>query len=174
MLTMNAVGNVFGAVITGYPSDAYVKWRARRSHGVFEPESRLVFLIIPGVLVTIGLLMYGFGTGDLLAWPIIYIGSGLVAVGLSSLASITMLYSIESYFPVASESLLVINGCKNILAFGMSYDATTWIASSGPKAAFGEMAAMTFLWIFIGGGIFAIFGKKIRHWTSTKLRLICW
>jgi hypothetical protein len=79
---------------------------------------------------------------------------------------------IDSYYPVAFECLLLINGLKNIYAFGVSYGVVPWVYRSGYKNAFGEMAG-----IQTGVMLLAIplyfYGKRIRHITA-GWKLISW
>lgn len=53
------IGNLIGSYCGGGFTDIIAQWQARRNNGVFEPEARLVALIIPFFLVPAGLLMYG-------------------------------------------------------------------------------------------------------------------
>ena len=48
------IGTYAGSAST----DRFAEWRARKNNGVFEPETRLVLLIMPFFIVPIGLLMY--------------------------------------------------------------------------------------------------------------------
>lgn len=79
---------------------------------------------------------------------------------------------IDSYYPVAFEALLLVNGLKNMFAFGFSYGVVPWITRSGYEAAFGEMVV-----IQTGVMLFAIplyyFGKQLRH-KSAGWRVISW
>jgi hypothetical protein len=52
-----SIGCFIGAYCGGGLTDTFVKYRARRNNGIFEPETRLVALVIPFFLVPIGLLM---------------------------------------------------------------------------------------------------------------------
>ena len=127
------VGNLFGAFTGGYLTDVYCKWCARRNDGVFRPETRLHLLFIPTICVPIGLLLFGFGAQNRLSWVYIYVGYGFVNVGLTGVANIGMTYVMDSYFPVAAEALLLVNGLKNVVAFGFTFGITPWIAASGCK-----------------------------------------
>ena len=53
-----AIGSVLGAFIGGGFTDLLAEWQARRNGGIFEPEARLVALIVPFFVVPAGLLMY--------------------------------------------------------------------------------------------------------------------
>ena len=75
--------------------------------------------------------MVGFGCEYKLHWAVIYVGFGFVDVGLTGVSNIVMTYVMDSYFVIAAESLLVINGLKNIIAFGFSYAAIPWVERQG-------------------------------------------
>lgn len=125
------VGISFGAVVGGILTDVFSARAARKHNGVFHPESRLVLLVIPGVLVPAGLLMFGFGAQRTLHWSVMFVGNGLVSVGLSAVANIGMLFVVDSYYPVAAEALLLVNGLKNVFAFGFLYGLVPWATQDG-------------------------------------------
>jgi hypothetical protein len=52
------IGCSFGAFWGGALTDRYVAYRTRKNNGIFEPEVRLVFMILPLFIVPIGVLMY--------------------------------------------------------------------------------------------------------------------
>jgi hypothetical protein len=52
------IGSILGALCGGELTDRFAKWHARRNNGVFEPESRLVLLVIPFLIVPTGLLLF--------------------------------------------------------------------------------------------------------------------
>ena len=68
--------------------------------------------------------------------------------------------------------MLLVNGLKNIFAFGFSYGVIPWIQRDGYGSAFGAMVG-----IQCGVMLFALplwfFGKKIRH-QSSQWKLISW
>jgi hypothetical protein len=51
------IGNLLGAYAGGALTDKFAERQARKNNGVFEPETRLIALIIPFVVVPAGLLM---------------------------------------------------------------------------------------------------------------------
>ncbi|KAI9813841.1 MAG: hypothetical protein M1827_003631 [Pycnora praestabilis] len=126
------IGNLVGGFMGGYFVDVYSRWRAHRNpHGTFEPESRLPLVILPWLIVPVGLLMFGYGTQDELHWAVMFVGYGFVSVGLTAGPNIGMTYVLDSYYPVAAEALLVVNGLKNVVAFGFLYGIAPWVAASG-------------------------------------------
>jgi hypothetical protein len=52
------IGALLGAIWGGYGTDLISRYRASKNDGVFEPESRLLLMIAPALIVPAGLLMY--------------------------------------------------------------------------------------------------------------------
>jgi len=52
------IGATIGAYAGGDLSDKYAAWHAKKNGGIFEPEFRLVPLVLPLLIVPAGLLMY--------------------------------------------------------------------------------------------------------------------
>jgi hypothetical protein len=75
--------------------------------------------------------MFGFGVQKQLSWAVLFVGYGFINVGLTGVANIGMTYVMDSYFPVAAEALLLVNGLKNIVAFGFTYAAVPWVTQTG-------------------------------------------
>ena len=51
------IGNLLGSYCGGGLTDKIAERQARKNNGIFEPETRLVALVIPFILVPAGLLM---------------------------------------------------------------------------------------------------------------------
>ncbi|KAL2353778.1 major facilitator superfamily domain-containing protein [Cryomyces antarcticus] len=159
------LGNIFGAFAGGWLVDGYSDWRAKRNGGVFQPETRLTLLIIPTLLVPAGCLVFGYGVQQTLNWTSLFFGYGMVAVGLTAVPTITMTYVSDCYLPVAPDALLLVNGLKNIVAFGFLYGVVPWITKSGYVNTFGTQAGV-FVAIMALAIPLAIFGERIRHKTG--------
>ncbi|KAI9700908.1 MAG: hypothetical protein M1820_006669 [Bogoriella megaspora] len=160
------LGNLFGAFTGGWLVDRYCKWRTRKTKGVFEAESRLILLLVPIVTVPAGCVLYGYGTQETLHWTTLFFGFGMISVGLTATPIITTVYVADSYLPVAPDALLLVNGFKNIVAFGFVYGINPWIAAVGPVDVFWTQAAIYVA--IVGGGMALLmgFGKHIRRVTS--------
>lgn len=98
------IGAVTGAFCGGGLTDKIIEYKARKNNGVYEPEFRLIALIIPFFIVPLGLLMYispsdtfddryGLGVQHETHWIVPFIGFGGASFGLSSVNGITMAYS---------------------------------------------------------------------------------
>lgn len=75
--------------------------------------------------------MFGFGAQQQLHWAVMFVGYGFISVGLTGVASIGMTYVLDSYYPIAAEALLLVNGLKNVVAFGFLHGIVPWTTVSG-------------------------------------------
>lgn len=78
------LGNIFGAWAGGSLVDRYCAWRAVKNNGIFQPETRLVLLMVPTLLVPAGCLLFGYGVENTMSWVALFFGYGLVSVGLTA------------------------------------------------------------------------------------------
>jgi hypothetical protein len=80
---------------------------------------------------------------------------------------------IDSYFPVAGEALLLINGLKTLtFGFGFSYGVVPWVTHSGFQSAFGTMVGINCGIMLLGLPLW-YWGKQIRH-RSASWKVIAW
>jgi hypothetical protein len=110
------IGVLAGSFCGGALTDNFAEWMARRNNGVYEPETRLLGLVIPFFVVPIGLLMYlcklparlttryGIGVQHQTHWIVPYIGYGFVNFAIASVPAIGMTYSNFYYFDFAKFS----------------------------------------------------------------------
>ncbi|KAM0718259.1 hypothetical protein Q7P37_006591 [Cladosporium fusiforme] len=163
------LGNLFGAWAGGWLVDRYSDRHSKRHGGVFLPESRLHLLWIPTLIVPAGCLAFGYG-GELgLHWTSLFIGYGMVAVGLTFVPVATMTYVSDCYLPVNADALLLVNGLKNIVAFGFLWGVDAW-AKTGYVNSFGTQAGI-FVAIMALAIPLVLYGEKIRH-TTAQWRII--
>jgi hypothetical protein len=96
------IGCAIGMYTSGALADRYVEWRARKNHGIYEPETRLVMLIPAFFIIPAGLLMYslgswlidryGFGVQHHTAWPLPFIANGFIGFGLAAVPTVMFTY----------------------------------------------------------------------------------
>lgn len=67
-------GTAIGMPICGKLADVTADFFTARSGGIREPEHRLPFCILPGLLMPAGLLMYGLGLDRHLHWAVPVVG----------------------------------------------------------------------------------------------------
>jgi hypothetical protein len=75
--------------------------------------------------------MFGYGAARHLHWGVLYVAYGLVSVGLTGVATISMTYVVESYWGLDMQCLELVNGLKNVWAFGIVYATVPWIEREG-------------------------------------------
>ncbi|KAF2136898.1 uncharacterized protein K452DRAFT_258446 [Aplosporella prunicola CBS 121167] len=160
------LGNLFGSLTGGWLVDRYSDWRARRARGVFRPETRLPLLVVPCVCVPAGCVLFGYAAERGWHWALLFVAYGLVAVGLTAVPIMTFVYVSDSYFPVSPDALLLINGLKNIVAFGFLYAIVPWVGRVGYTACFGTQAGIYVAVVVVLGVPLYVFGEKIRHRTA--------
>ncbi|KAF2109260.1 major facilitator superfamily domain-containing protein [Lophiotrema nucula] len=160
------LGNLFGAWAGGDLVDIFVRNRTRKNHGIFEPESRLYLLIIPFLLTSSGCLVFGYGVQRTLSWVALFFGYGMVSVALAACPTITMAYVSDSLLPVNSDALLLVNGLKNIVAFGFLYGVVPWVEEVGYVDCFGTMAGIFAGIVGVGGVLLILYGARARHTTA--------
>jgi MFS family permease len=165
------LGNLIGAFTSGWVVDKYCNWRSTKNKGIFEAETRLLLLIIPVVIVPAGCILYGYGSQEALNWTTLFFGVGMISVGLTATPVITMVYVADAYLPVAPDALLLVNGLKNIAAFGFLYGLNPWVMAVGFVKMFWTQAAIYVA--IVGGGmaLFMAFGKSIRK-ASNNWRIV--
>ena len=115
-----SIGCFIGAYCGGALTDTFIKYRARRNKGIFEPETRLVAMIMPFFLVPVGLLMYipsisvlmrnryGLGVQNQTSWAVPFVGTGFVGFGLTAVPTITMTYGSPSQISSDSSDRFVL------------------------------------------------------------------
>lgn len=111
------IGTILGALICGKPNDWLARFWAKRNKGVFEPEMRLPFMIVPQVLVTIGLVIYGVGFHNHYHWIVPLIGDAFIGSGIAGTGSVLQPYLMDSYPAVVNDSLIVsLDDINHLLA----------------------------------------------------------
>ncbi|KAF2000682.1 MFS general substrate transporter [Amniculicola lignicola CBS 123094] len=160
------LGNVFGAYAGGDLVDYFSYWRAKKNKGVFEPESRLYMLTIPFFITSAGCLVFGYGVERMLSWVSLFFGYGMISVALTATPTITMAYVSDVALPVNSDALLLVNGLKNIVAFGFLYGVVPWVEEVGYINCFGTMAGIFVGIVGIGALVLVMFGARLRHATA--------
>ncbi|PMD62130.1 uncharacterized protein K444DRAFT_628128 [Hyaloscypha bicolor E] len=116
------VGGIFGMCWGGPLSDWYILRRSRQNKGIMEPEFRLWLLIVPAILNSAGLLMYGLGAYNGLSWVISAgIGTAFIGFGIGSGGAICLTYAIDAYPGIAAESMVLILFIRNVIGFSFTF-----------------------------------------------------
>ncbi|PSN63239.1 MFS general substrate transporter [Corynespora cassiicola Philippines] len=160
------LGNLFGSWAGGDLVDIWCAWRTKKNRGIFEPESRLHMLIIPFLLTSAGCVLFGYGVERTLHWVALFFGYGMISVALTATPTITMAYVSDCALPVNADALLLVNGLKNIVAFGFLYGIIPWVEEAGYVDCFGTQAGIFVGVVGIGAVLLILYGAKLRHSAS--------
>ncbi|KAL1606188.1 hypothetical protein SLS60_003589 [Paraconiothyrium brasiliense] len=150
-----------GSPLSGWMADWAAKFMARRNNGVFEPEFRLVLMLVAVPFATVGFIGFGYSLHNaasiyqVMAFFSIYSFS----VPFASQASLT--YVIDCHPTDANQAFVTINFTKAIFTFLATTYANGWMMQVGPKTVFVALA-------LINLGVCSltipayVFGKRFR------------
>ena len=147
--------------LSGWLADSAAKFLARRNNGVFEPEFRLVLMLIAVPFATIGFVGFGqsLHNGAPVAQVVAFFAVYSFSVPFASQAALT--YVIDCHPRDANQAFVTINFTKAVLTFLVTTYANGWMGRVGPKAVFETLAGVNL-------GVCAltvpayVFGKRFR------------
>jgi hypothetical protein len=120
-----------GCLVGGPLSDYLVGIISKRRGGYFKPEFRLWCLIPSFLFGPIGLMLWGGGLGDHLPAMVAIAGSGITYGVLCAVPTVAMTYVVDSYRPLAGETMTILTAFKNTFAFGLSFAVIPWLEKDG-------------------------------------------
>jgi hypothetical protein len=124
-------------------------------------------LIVTAIVGPCGLVMFGAVIEYKKHWIAALIGQFMVNFGTIVAGNIAYTYMADIYMERADAALVVLNGLKNLTAFGLVYAATPWNSTSGYAVSFGCLAVILFL--FHAPMLVLFFrGPTIRKWQADR------
>ncbi|QSS49609.1 membrane transporter [Histoplasma capsulatum var. duboisii H88] len=162
------IGGILGMFWGGYVSDWCIIFLSRRNKGILEPEFRLWTMLVPAIINTAGILMYGLGVLKGTMW-LLPAGFGMVfiAFGIGSGGAIAITYAVDCYPRIASESLVLMLFIRNMIGCGFTFASQPWLDHKGLQdttiimAMICLVANMSFLLLIWKG-------KRLREWTAKR------
>lgn len=152
---------IIGEMISGPLNDKICLMLTKRNHGIYEPEFRLVLILI--AVIPIGTVGF-FGFGATVHYQTHWIGPvltfGLANMSLAFASTCVFGYVIDSYPRLNEEAFVAINA-RNFLTFGLTYFVEGWLARDGALIVFCILGAL-FLFVCALTIPLWIYGKKIR------------
>lgn len=160
------IGCFIGMFWGGPLSDKFVAWKARKNNGVLEPEFRLWFLILPAIINSAGLLMYGLGVNAGVHWicPAGF-GMGCLGFGMGSGGAIVLTYALDCYPQLQSESMVMILFLRNMIGMGFTFAIQPWLDTDGMVTTTWLMFMLSMVFNF-SCLIFIQWGKQWRKKTK--------
>ncbi|KAL1968077.1 hypothetical protein VTN77DRAFT_2207 [Rasamsonia byssochlamydoides] len=162
LFTFPFVFLIIGCLVGFLLSDWWPKFCARRNHGVFEPEFRLI-LLIPVLLVGIpGLFGFGYyaaGAND--HWVAASCLQGLIAFASVLAASVSFNYVLDCHRSRSVEVSVAIIMLRNFFWFGSSYFLPDWLMVAPTSTIFSVIGAIQ-LGITLCSVFIYVYGKQLR------------
>ncbi|KAG5759343.1 hypothetical protein H9Q72_012532 [Fusarium xylarioides] len=156
--------------LLGYGSDIICKFMSRRNKGVFEPEYRLLVLIIPAACAIISAIVYGHAAAS----PNDYHWIAIVApyhLGFFSFLGANLVgitFVMDSYPNKSGPLLLVVCAGRGFVSFGLSYATVPSIESLGYDGAMNILAIICGVLSAMGIVMYFI-GKRVREWARRRI-----
>jgi hypothetical protein len=122
-------------------------------------------LIVTAIIGPCGLITFGTVTQYKKHWIGALIGQFMVNFGAIVAGNITYTYMADVYMERADAALVVLNGLKNLTAFGLVYSTTPWNVASGYATSFGCLAVILFAF-HLPMLVLYYKGQAIREWQA--------
>lgn len=156
-LPLFGVGLV-GTLISGYCADFVVQFVTKLNNGIYEPEFRLLLMVVAASLSTVAYVGFGFSVaaGMTIYIPIAFLGVQTFAVPFATSAMFT--YVMDCHPTHAAQAFVTMNFIKALLSLVMSNFVNGFFKQSGAKTVFLVVAIAN-----LGVSVFSIpmyiFGK---------------
>lgn len=160
------IGAVLATFFGGKLIDIIANHKTARAKGRREPEYRLYGLVIPAIIGPMGVLTFGLCAAHKTSWVGLAVGFAMQAFGLTAVSNVLVTYAVDSYLPLAGESLVVVFMVRGVSGCLLSLYDYDWIVSAGMANAFGQMVGLQYFLVLFGF-LFLFYGKRIRQWTAT-------
>lgn len=157
---------LLGEIISGPLNDWICLKLTKRNRGVYEPEFRLVLVVVVVVLGCVGFFGFGVTVHDRTHWSGPVLTYGLANMCLAFLSTCVFGYLLDSYPHLAEEAFVAIN-TRNILTFGLTYFVNDWLARVGALKVFDVLGAC-FLAVCMLTIPLWVFGKRIRSFIARQ------
>ncbi|KAF7552156.1 hypothetical protein G7Z17_g4508 [Cylindrodendrum hubeiense] len=163
------IGVAIAFPIAGPLTDAMSAFIGRRK-GKHMPEYRLLTLVIPFLVCSPGLLIFGYtyANGSYVGPAV---GYAMEMASLMLIPSTILSFAIDSYPNDSSEVVALMNAVTHLIPFGLTQTASNWLVRVGPKQLFLDMAIIQ--WAVIAGLsiVLLVFGPYLRkraHYIHTR------
>ncbi|KAF2965123.1 hypothetical protein GQX73_g8453 [Xylaria multiplex] len=142
----------------------------RRRFPAESPESRLYFTCFLGVLLPVGLYLFGFSAQPETHWIVPTIGIGFATIGIYYIYLATFNYLADIYQAYASSALAAQSFCRNILGGVFPLVTALLFTNLGEDAAGGLLGAIATI-LAVVPWVLVMFGEKIRRRSKYAIAL---
>ncbi|KIW44000.1 uncharacterized protein PV06_05044 [Exophiala oligosperma] len=159
------IGTIPGTLYGGWLNDKSIMWLSKRNYGIYEPEMRL-WLALPAALITpAGLLMFGIGLNNGVAWPVLAVGYGIFGFGFVVAGDIALAYSMDCYQDIIGNALVGVVFTRNAFSVLVLFTLTPWINGMGLQNMHVLVAVLCFVILLLPIPLI-VWGKKARIATA--------
>lgn len=137
------IGALVGVFCGGYLGDRTADFFTKRNGGIREPEMRLPAMMFSLISTPLSLILYGVGIQNKLHWICPTVGLALLNFSIVQGTNVALVYTIDSYRPIAGEVTLTTMAFKSAFGFLLSFYTNPWIEQSGYVNAYGAMAGIS-------------------------------
>jgi MFS family permease len=132
---------LLGEVLSGPLNDAICVYLTKKNKGIYEPEFRLVLIVVTAIVGTVGFFGFGATVHYQTHWSGPVLCFGLANMSLAFASTCVFGYVIDSYPKLNEEAFVAINA-RNLLTFGLTYFVNNWLAQDGPLKVFCVLGAL--------------------------------
>ncbi|KAK0841029.1 hypothetical protein LTR03_010171 [Friedmanniomyces endolithicus] len=147
-----------------YPCVLWAFLILRHDIDIYEPEFRLVLMLVVVVLGTAGFYGFGATVHYVTHWSGPVLTYGLANMSLAFASTCVFGYVLDCYPRLAEEAFVAIN-TRNLLTFGLTYFVQSWLQEAGALAVFNILGSC-FLAVCCLTIPLWVFGKRIRSWVA--------
>lgn len=166
------IGAIIGCIYSGWVSDYFVIWMAKRNNGLREAETRLWLMFAAAVISPLGMFLFGIGTehgwgseDSSISWAGPYIALGFIGFGWGCAGDISMSYLVDCYPEMVLEGMVGVSVINNTLGMIFSFVCDPWM-TAGVQNSFIAIGVLDFFFLALTLPMI-IWGKKCREWTRT-------
>lgn len=147
----------------GYGTDYIIKLMTRRNKGIYEPEYRLIVLVVPAVVGVVCSIVYGqAGTHPThYTWGTVAVTYNAIFFAFLGANIVGITYAIDCFPLKASPLLVLICAGRGFISFGLSYSTLPTVTTLGYDGTMGMYAGIIGT-LSLFGIPFYFFGKRIR------------
>ncbi|KAJ5667360.1 hypothetical protein N7507_003224 [Penicillium longicatenatum] len=160
------IGSALGTVMAGWLCDFSATYLAKRNHGTYEPESRLLIIFPAAIAMAIGSFGLGAAIHNSMSAIVCGVFMAIIsfAVGLGCTGIVS--YTNDACGEKASDAFGIAMVIKSAFTFGLSFLFNDFYIRSGALAFFSTFGAVT-VGVMLTTIPLYIFGKRIRAWADS-------
>jgi len=130
------LGGIIGFVVAGLLSDRLCRIMTRANNNVYEPEFRIVLVILQIIGAAVGLIPFGYSVDHGDSYYVSIVLFAFVTFALIMGATATGTYIVDAHNNMAVEAFLCITLFKNFVSFGMTLQVFNFLLNVGNTKTF--------------------------------------